>query len=177
MVEAGTADRPEVPALARRAVETFVTESREIEAPEDEMLERAACFVTIRTRERELRGCIGTIEPRDATLGQEIINNAIGSATHDPRFPPVKRDELPNLVYSVDVLMPPEPASLEDLDPKIFGVIVEDEHGIRRGLLLPDIEGVETVDHQVSIAARKAGIEFGAPIRLSRFRVLRFRER
>lgn len=166
-------------ALARNAVETFVREGRLIEkpsAPDPVLEQRAACFVSIKTLEGDLRGCIGTIEPAKQTLAEELIANAASSATRDPRFPPVAPEELPELRYSVDVLSTPEPAEFDDLDPKVYGVIVEDESGIYRGLLLPDLKGVETARQQVEIAARKAGIAPGTPLRLSRFRVVRFRE-
>ncbi len=93
-----------------------------------------------------------------------------------PASKPVTPAELSNLRYSVDVLQNPEPAVAEELDPRVFGVIVEDESGSRRGLLLPDIPGIDDVEQQVEIAARKAGIAHGEPIKLSRFRVERFRE-
>ena len=166
-------------ALARQSVETFVREGRFLEKPSasDPMLEqRAACFVSIKTHQGDLRGCIGTIEPVKDTLAEELIANAVSSATRDPRFPPVKIAEMPHLRYSVDVLSDPEPAEFDDLDPKVYGVIVEDESGAYRGLLLPDLQGVETARQQVDIAARKAGIAPGTPLRLSRFRVERFRE-
>jgi AmmeMemoRadiSam system protein A/AmmeMemoRadiSam system protein B len=166
-------------ALARRAIETFVQEGRVIEKPsqlEPMLKERAACFVSIKTFEGDLRGCIGTIEPTRETLAEELIANAVSSATRDPRFSPVRADELPRLRYSVDVLSTPEPAEFEDLDPKIYGVIVEDESGTRRGLLLPDLQGVETACQQVDIAARKAGILPGTPLKFFRFRVERYRE-
>ena len=166
-------------ALARRAIETFVREGRVIETPStlDPMLkERAACFVSIKTFEGDLRGCIGTIEPVKESLAEELIANAVSSATRDPRFPPVTPDELSHLRYSVDVLSTPEPAAFEVLNPKVYGVIVEDEGGTRRGLLLPDLQGVETARQQVDIAARKAGIAPGEPLKFSRFRVERFRE-
>jgi AmmeMemoRadiSam system protein A/AmmeMemoRadiSam system protein B len=169
----------EVTALARRAVETFVREGRVIEnppAPAPLLKERAACFVSIKTHAGDLRGCIGTIEPAKKSLSEEIIANAVSSATRDPRFPPVAPAELSHLRYSVDVLSSPEPAQFEELDPKLYGVIVEDESGMRRGLLLPDLQGVETARQQVDIAARKAGISPGVPLKLSRFRVERFGE-
>ncbi|HYG79636.1 MAG TPA: AmmeMemoRadiSam system protein A [Pyrinomonadaceae bacterium] len=168
-----------IPALARRAVETFIRERRVIENPPASgplLEERAACFVSIKTHAGDLRGCIGTIEPAKKTLAEEIIANAVSSATRDPRFPPVAPAELSHLRYSVDVLSSPEPAQFEELDPKVYGVIVEDESGMRRGLLLPDLQGVETARQQVDIAARKAGIAPGAPLKLSRFRVERFGE-
>lgn len=164
--------------LARRAVEIFVREERLLDVPSSlpaTLARPAACFVSIKTNGVDLRGCIGTIEPVHKMLAEEIIANAASAATRDPRFPPVAVAELPFLRYSVDVISDPVPALLEELDPKIYGVIVEDEGGLRRGLLLPDLEGVSTVDQQVSIAARKAGIPPTATLRLFRFRVERFR--
>ena len=169
----------DLPALARRAVETFVRERLLIDPgprqPDSILNFKAACFVSIKTP-HDLRGCIGTIEPFKDTLAEEIVTNAVHAATRDPRFQPVSTEELPDLRYSVDVLEPPEPARFEDLDPVQYGVIVEDESGTRRGLLLPNIEGIETVEQQVRIAARKAGIPPDTPLRLHRFRVRRFRE-
>jgi AMMECR1 domain-containing protein len=95
---------------------------------------------------------------------------------NDPRFDPVGEDELSNLRYSVDVLLPAERTVFEELDPKVFGVIVEDETRGRRGLLLPDIPGVETAEQQIEIASRKAGISRDTPVKLWRFKVDRFRE-
>jgi AmmeMemoRadiSam system protein A len=171
--------RDELPRLARAAVETFIRKGEVIQPPESmgQLLSmRAPCFVSLKTLDGDLRGCIGTIEPVRETLAHEIISNAISAAMNDPRFEPVSEDELPNLRYSVDVLLPAEAAVFEDLDPKVFGVIVEDENGGRRGLLLPDIPGVDTAEQQVEIAARKAGIPRGTPVKLSRFKVDRFRE-
>jgi AmmeMemoRadiSam system protein A/AmmeMemoRadiSam system protein B len=169
-----------LPALARDAIETFVRNGAQISVPQDaaEILKaRAACFVSIKTRAGDLRGCIGTIEPVNDTLGEELVANAISAATRDPRFAPVAEHELPHLKYSVDILSAPEPATVADLDPVVYGVIVEDESGSLRGLLLPDLAGVDTVEQQVNIAARKAGIAPGTPLKLSRFRVDRFREK
>ncbi len=169
----------DLPALARRAVETFVRTGKQIPVPQNaaEILDaRAACFVSIKTRQGELRGCIGTIEPLKETLGEELVANAISAATRDPRFAPVAESELQNLKYSVDILSAPEPTTFADLDPVVYGVIVEDESGLFRGLLLPDIAGVDTARQQVDIAARKAGIPPGTPLKFSRFRVDRFHE-
>ncbi|HYE14434.1 MAG TPA: AmmeMemoRadiSam system protein A [Pyrinomonadaceae bacterium] len=168
------------PALARAAVEAFVRERRLIE-PDDSglpeyLMRPAACFVSIKTVERDLRGCIGTTRPEQKTLAEEIIRNAVRAATRDPRFNPISEDELPALRYSVDVLESPEPCRPEELDPEIYGVIVEDSEGSRRGLLLPNIEGVETAARQVEIAARKAGIPPQQPLKLFRFRTRRFKE-
>jgi len=169
-----------LPELARRSVETLVREGRVLETPSvsnDSLLgQRAACFVSIKTGEGDLRGCIGTVEPVKATLAEELIHNAISAATRDPRFLPVEISELPHLRYSVDVLSPPEPARFEELNPKIYGLIVEDEQGLRRGLLLPDLEGVESAEQQLQITARKAGIPPGADVKLYRFRVRRYGE-
>ncbi|CAN5725104.1 MAG: AmmeMemoRadiSam system protein A [Pyrinomonadaceae bacterium] len=169
-----------VPHLARAAVETYVIRGTQIDSSQAsaELLSvQAACFVSLKTHEGQLRGCIGTIEPAKETLAEEIIANAINAATRDPRFSPVAAEELSHLRYSVDVLSTPEPATLEDLDPAVYGVIVEDESGSYRGLLLPDLEGVDSVAKQVEIAARKAEVPPETPIKLSRFRVSRFGER
>jgi AMMECR1 domain-containing protein len=109
-------------------------------------------------------------------LGQEIIANAISAAINDPRFDPVREDELADLRYSVDVLRPAEETTFAELNPAVYGVIVEDEDGLRRGLLLPDMPGVKSTAHQVEIAARKAGIPEGTPVKLWRFKVDRYRE-
>ena len=173
-------DEAQIPALARRAVETYVRERRVFDGDRapgfSVLLQPAACFVSIKTVSGDLRGCIGTIEPSRQTLAEEIIINAVNAATRDPRFVPVEEHELPFLRYSVDVLSAPEPTQFESLDPALYGVIVEDHAGTRRGLLLPDIEGVETSTQQVQIAARKAGIDPDEPLRLFRFQVTRFRE-
>jgi len=169
----------ELPALARRAVENFVTKGDTLAVPENpsELLsQRAGCFVSIKTCAGELRGCIGTIEPAKATMAEEVIINAISAATRDPRFTPVREAELPGLKYSVDVLSPPELARLEDLDPRVYGVIVQDEKGVRRGLLLPNLEGVDTAFRQVEIASRKAGIPARFKIKIWRFRADRYKE-
>jgi MEMO1 family protein len=168
-----------LPALARAVVETFVKEDKVIPAPEnpsDLLKQRAGCFVSIKTHAGELRGCIGTIDPEKNTLAEEIILNAISAATRDPRFAPVREHELAGLKYSVDVLSQPEPVKVNDLDPKVYGVIVEDKNGSRRGLLLPNLKGIETAAQQVEIASRKAGIRPGDEIKLWRFRSERFRE-
>jgi AmmeMemoRadiSam system protein A/AmmeMemoRadiSam system protein B len=168
-----------IPALARQTIETFVNTTSIIDVPDDlpeELKARAGCFVSIKTHDGQLRGCIGTIEPVTDTLAEEIITNAISAATSDPRFPPVRRDELPNLKYSVDVLSSPEVCMIADLDPSIYGVIVEDEKGLRRGLLLPNLEGIRSSIDQVEIASQKAGITPGTPVKISRFRADRYSE-
>lgn len=162
--------------LARRTIETYVRTGKRIRPPEDltpEMKERAGVFVSLH-KHGQLRGCIGTFEPTTPNVAQEIIQNAISSATRDPRFDPVRPDELADLEISVDILTPPEPISGPgDLDPKRYGVIVE--AGWRRGLLLPDLEGVDTVEYQLAIARRKAGIGPNEPVKLYRFEVRRYK--
>jgi AmmeMemoRadiSam system protein A/AmmeMemoRadiSam system protein B len=168
-----------IPALARQAIESFVNTNSIIDVPGDlpeKLNARAGCFVSIKTHDGQLRGCIGTIEPVTDTLAEEIIANAISAANRDPRFRPVRRDELPGLKYSVDVLSVPEVCTIADLDPNIYGVIVEDEKGLQRGLLLPNLEGIGTATEQVEIASRKAGITPGTPAKISRFRADRYSE-
>ena len=135
---------------------------------------KAGTFVSIK-KNGELRGCIGTIMPTKANIALEIISNAISSGTRDPRFNAVKMDELDSLSYSVDVLLEPEPIdSIKDLDVKKYGVIVRS--GFRSGLLLPNLEGVDTPEEQVSIALQKAGISFREDFTMERFEVLRYEE-
>ncbi len=162
--------------LARQTIETYVRTHRSVESPSEltpEMTEQAGVFVSLHEN-GELRGCIGTFGPTAPNVAQEIIQNAISSATRDPRFAPVTVAELPHLEINVDVLTAPEPIQGPDeLDPKRYGVIVE--AGRRRGLLLPDLEGVDSVAYQIEIAKRKAGIGLGEPVKLYRFEVRRFR--
>ncbi len=161
--------------LAKTAVENYVSQRKVVEPGEltVEMEQKAGVFVSIKKRGR-LRGCIGTFEPTRANVAQEIVQNAISSATDDPRFSPVMPSELADLEYSVDILTQPEPVSSQDqLDPRKYGVIVGS--GFRRGLLLPDLEGVDTVDEQIRICRMKAGISEAEPIKLYRFEVRRYR--
>ena len=145
-------------------------------APSELWAERRACFVSIKTRSGALRGCIGTLAPSQRSLDREIIANAVSASTRDPRFPPMTREELPGVLFSVDVLSDPEPVTdLADLDSGEWGVIVSKDG--RRGVLLPDLEGVDTVEEQLAIAARKAGIADLRGISVERFRVDRFKER
>ena len=161
--------------LARETVETYVKEGKTPQPEEltPEMKGKAGVFVSIH-KFGELRGCIGTFEPARQNVAEEIIANAISSATRDPRFLPITPDELKVLRYSVDVLTAPELIKSRDqLDPKKYGVIVE--AGFRRGLLLPDLEGVDIVDHQIDICRQKAGIAPYEPIKLYRFEVKRYK--
>jgi len=161
--------------LAIDTLETYIRTGRKLEVPEGlppEMLNcRAGVFVSLK-KHGELRGCIGTIGPTTGSVAEEIIQNAISAGTQDPRFHKVTPEELPQLVYSVDVLGEPEPiASKAQLDVKRYGVIVRS--GYRSGLLLPNLEGVDTVDYQVDIALQKAGIREGEAYKLERFEVIR----
>ena len=161
--------------LAKETVESYVREGKTPQPKEltPEMKERAGVFVSIH-KHGELRGCIGTFEPTKDNVAEEIIANAISSATRDPRFPPMAASELSDLEYSVDVLTKPEPVeNASQLDPRKYGVIVES--GLRRGLLLPDLEGVATVERQIEICRLKAGILADEPVKFYRFQVERFK--
>ncbi len=164
--------------LARKSLEHYIRTGREISMDEcsDEIIpelkeRRAGAFVSIHEHGR-LRGCIGTILPTAPTLAQEIIQNAVSASTKDPRFDPIEEKELPWLEINVDVLSDPEPIPSQDmLDPRKYGVIVTS--GYKRGLLLPDLDGVDTIEEQVSIARRKGGIGENEPVKLERFTVTR----
>jgi AmmeMemoRadiSam system protein A len=161
--------------LAKKAVEGYVNGSEVVDPGEliPEMKERAGVFVSLK-KHGQLRGCIGTFEPTQVNVAGEIIQNAISSATGDPRFSPVRPGELNELEYSVDVLTAPEPVDdISQLDPKKYGVIVE--AGRRRGLLLPDLEGVDSADMQIEICCQKAGISPSESVTLCRFQVRRYR--
>ncbi len=165
--------------LAREAIEAYIREGRIIDPPAEltpEMRRRAGTFVSLHDQSGRLRGCIGTFLPTQPNVALEVIHNAISAATRDPRFPPVTASELDGLEVKVDVLSEPEPVSgPEELDPRRYGVIVEAVHGWpRRGLLLPDLEGVDTVADQIRICRLKAGIAPDEPIRLLRFQVDRY---
>ena len=161
--------------LARHSLETFVKTHKPAEMPKnlpDEMISRrAGAFVSLH-KDGELRGCIGTIFPTTKNLAEEILQNAISACSRDPRFSPVEISELDEIVYSVDVLGEPEKIfSEKDLDVKKYGVIVENNG--RRGLLLPDLEGVDTVEKQISIAKQKANIGAREKVEMWRFEVIR----
>ncbi len=163
--------------LARRAVEDWVTRRHVLAAPElGEFVAESArgVFVCIK-QAGQLRGCVGSVEPETPSLGEEVVRSAIQAAAADPRFVPVSAAELEDLSYQVDLLSPIEPVAGEsELNPAQYGVVVT--AGERRGLLLPDLEGVDDVATQLAIARQKAGIEPGDPADISRFSVTRFSE-
>lgn len=161
--------------LAKKSVTQAVTGNKVEELEElNEQLpdEQRGVFVTLKRHGRELRGCIGTYTPATDSLGAEIIRNATSAALDDPRFPPVREDELSELIVSVDVLTEPETCEIEDLEPKKYGIMVE--KGTKSGLLLPDLEGVDSVEEQLEITKKKAGISpQDENFRLKRFEVER----
>jgi AmmeMemoRadiSam system protein A len=162
---------------ARLCVESYLL-GKETPSPPDpaevpsDLPKKAGVFVTIKKHGR-LRGCIGTVRASKKNIWEEICRNAIDAATKDPRFSRVSAEELPELTYSVDILSPTEEVrSLNELDPKVYGIIVF--QGSRRGLLLPDLAGVNTVRDQIRIACEKAGIKEGSKFDIVRFTVRRF---
>jgi AmmeMemoRadiSam system protein A len=166
--------------LARKTIESYVRDGVKMKPPKDqtpEMQRRAGAFVSLHCR-GQLRGCIGTIEPTCDSVAEEVIQNAISSATRDPRFPPVGCDELDDLDVKVDVLGEPELVSgIDELDPKRYGLIVQSlSQPWKRGLLLPDLEGVDTVEKQVYWTRHhKAGITNpNEPVQMYRFEVVRY---
>ncbi len=174
-LEAARAGEDACVRLARLSLETYVKTGRYAKLPPDlpqELLgRRAGAFVSLKKFGR-LRGCIGTVDAQTPSLAEEILENAVSAGTRDPRFPRVTREELPELSYSVDVLGEPEKInSAAELDVKRYGVIVRS--GSRRGLLLPDLEGVDTPEEQLAIAMRKGRIRQGEPVTLERFEVVR----
>lgn len=167
-----------LPQLARKTVEEYISTGN-ILNPENIQIEnynneQAGVFVTLKIN-GNLRGCIGTISPTQENIINETIINAVSASTRDPRFNPVRDNELENITYSVSLLMPPEYIeSKDDLNPHEYGVIVES--GYKRGLLLPRLETINTVDEQLYHAMMKAGIRQGEPIKLYRFRSIEIEE-
>ncbi len=164
--------------LATDAIRIFLLEQRVLEPPGSLFAEiptasdPAGAFVSLKLESR-LRGCIGTTEAARKTLAEEIIHNAIGAATRDPRFPAVTPSELETLVVSVDVLNRPEPVrDLQELDHRRYGVIVRS--GTRHGVLLPDIEGIDSIAEQLTAAKKKVGLFEHDPADLFRFEVIRY---
>lgn len=168
----------DLPAVARRAVESRLSGggSRPPFDAAGELAERRGVFVTLRDEGGELRGCMGSLEPAEADLVRETWRSAAMAALHDFRFGAVRAAELDRIRFSVTVLGEPEPApSPEDLDPAVYGVVVRAADG-RLGLLLPDIEGVDSVEAQLAIARRKAGIGPDEAVDVMRFTARCFEE-
>ncbi|MDX9715326.1 MAG: AmmeMemoRadiSam system protein A [Dissulfurispiraceae bacterium] len=164
-------------ALAKSAVEEYIRNGSILPEPEElssDLQSTAAAFICLKSH-GDLRGCIGTFMPAYKNLFYEIVNNSIAAATKDPRFEPVSADELGDIQYTVDVLSEPEKVEdISELDPKKYGVIVS--KGNNRGLLLPDLEGVNTVEEQLRIAKMKAYIDPNDDdISISRFVVQRYK--
>ncbi|MDQ6883784.1 MAG: AmmeMemoRadiSam system protein A [Candidatus Dormibacteraeota bacterium] len=157
--------------LGRRAIATYLREGRLIDPPDVvpmDLRKPSAAFVTLR-KAGELRGCMGSIVPTEASAIREIIRYAVASAIRDPRFEPVTPDEVPALTLSAQLLDPPEPVTdAQSLDPAVYGVIVR--RWDRQALLLPGITGIVTAEEQIAAACQKAGIDRRAPLRLERFR-------
>ena len=151
-------------ALAKKAVENYVIRGKTVEIPKnfskDALKKKAGVFVTI-TKGKELRGCIGTYLPTRDNIAEEIIENAVSAAVEDYRFNPVAKDELPHLSYAVYILGEPAPVKdIKELDPKKFGMIVKTQGARPKcGILLPDLEGVDTAEDQFSICCQKGGID------------------
>jgi AmmeMemoRadiSam system protein A len=164
--------------LARKTVENYIKFNVSLKPSDykvvDVDLAKAGTFVSIKLKNGDLRGCIGTIFPVCETIEEEIIHNAISASTTDPRFNPIGPEELDNLVFSVDVMGAPlQIKDISELDPKNYGIIVKSNSG-RQALLLPDLEGVDTIEKQISITKRKAGISMNEPVQIFRFKADRY---
>src|SRR6056297_2450113 len=164
--------------LARRAVEDYIISGKEVEIEEEELpnilKKQAGVFVTLK-KNNQLRGCMGTFRPVQKNAAYEIISNAMTAAENDPRFPEVNKEELNDIKISVDILSEPEQVrDRSELDPKKYGILVKGGH--QTGLLLPDLDGIETADKQLNIAKRKAGLREDAEVDIYRFTVSRFKE-
>lgn len=171
-----------LPKLARKSIEYFFNHHEIIDLqdlqgiPTEFLTQKAGAFVSLHRKNGALRGCIGTFLPTQNSIAEEVIHNALSAAFNDPRFWPLAKEELPDINISVDILSAPEPVKdINNLDFKKFGVIVSAPDG-RKGLLLPDLEGIETVEEQLAIARQKAGILPDEPIKIERFSVQRFHE-
>lgn len=164
--------------LARKTIGHWVKNRKKISLPGNlasELLKKkAGVFVSIHRLDGSLRGCIGTFLPTQKNIAEEIVNNATAAA-QDPRFPPVAKEELPDLVYKVDILSELKPAQKEGLNPQKYGLLVSAKDG-RRGLLLPDIKGIETPEQQITFCRKKAGILPEEKVKFQTFTVRRYSE-
>lgn len=163
--------------LARMSLESYLKNQTTVKTPDslpDYLQLKAGCFVSLKTKQGNLRGCIGTLFPVCNNVAEEIIRNSVQAATQDYRFKPVTLEELDNLTYSVDILSPLEPIEdLSDHDVKIYGLLIEAVGG-RRGVLLPALPGIDTAEAQLIALRHKAGIPIDTPIKMSRFSVDRY---
>ena len=164
--------------LAVQAVHYFLSEGKPMPCPSpvpDGMNDQSGTFVSIKKKtNRELRGCIGTVIPNQDNLAKEIIHNAVNAATRDPRFKSIKIEELDQLLFSVDVLTPLEPIeNPEQLNPKKYGLSIKYEG--HQGILLPNLEGIDTVQRQIDLCLKKGTIPKDASFKMYRFEVERYR--
>ncbi|MGM0548123.1 MAG: AmmeMemoRadiSam system protein A [Bacillota bacterium] len=164
--------------LARKAVEKYIISGEELEINEKQLPEilkkEAGVFVTLK-KDGNLRGCMGTFRPVQKNAAYEIISNAMTAAENDPRFPELRKEELTEISISVDILSEPELVNdQEQLDPQKYGILVKGGH--QTGLLLPNLEGIDTVEKQLDIAKRKAGLKGSTEVDIYRFTVSRFKE-
>jgi AmmeMemoRadiSam system protein A len=168
--------------LVKSTVENYVKEGKAIspppDLPEELLKKKAGVFVTIE-KGKELRGCVGTYLPTKENIAKEIISNAIAAASQDFRFGPIQKEELPHLSYTVYLLSEPEPIkNIKELNPKKYGIIVKTVASPQKsGLLLPDLEDVDTIEEQISIACQKAGIDLTEEkILIYKFTVKKYKE-
>lgn len=166
--------------LAKKAIEKYINDGEILPAPSDLPPEfydkKHGVFVSIH-KGKELRGCIGTYLPAHENLAEEIILNAVAACSKDSRFSPITAEELPAVSVEVSLLGAPEKISgIDELDPKKYGVVVKCPDG-RCGLLLPDIEGVDSTEQQILIACQKGGIKpaIDQNIEIHKFQVIKFR--
>jgi AmmeMemoRadiSam system protein A len=166
---------PTLPSLARSAIDLWLRKGSRLNI-ETVPAPAAPVFVTLHSDDGQLRGCMGTLVAREPDVRWETVRCAILAATDDPRFASLPLDELVHVTIDVTVLCPMEPIGTSELlDPKRYGVVVSDAQG-RRGVLLPDLEGIDDVETQLRIVRRKAGIPLGAKMDMKRFEALRFCE-
>ena len=162
--------------LAKEAVNKYIREKETLPRPAklpEFLLKPGGAFVSIHKKSGELRGCMGTIEATHKTLAEEIISNAISAASQDPRFQPIRPEELADLQFSVDILEPPGLVkSIAELDHRRYGIIVEKDN--KRGLLLPDLTGIDSIEEQIAVACLKAGIKYDADVLIKKFQVVRY---
>lgn len=166
-----------LPGLAREAIRARL-EGREPALPRANraLAARAPLFVTLKWSDGVLRGCMGAVQPLCSDLVAETVDRAHAAAFEDPRFPPVGAEELDALKIDISVLQPAEVVTDPDqLDPAVYGLILSDDSG-RRAVLLPGIEGIDSVDQQIAITRQKAGIRADEPVTMRRFRVVRVAE-